>query len=598
MKATLPEPEHRQPLKLALLRRVFRQTPEARPVRNVLLVLTVLRAIQLPALAWALGAVINGPIASRSTTGLLLGIAGYTALLLATNVVFHYRIKLALQFGEAVVSRLRGDLFRHFMRMPLQFHHNHRVGGLISRLTSDIEAIRAGVQDALFVSVVQGGQMIVAGLLMLCYEPMLFLIVAAVGPVLLFLTRRFRRSQSRAQRAIQESFSRITASVSEAVGGIRVTQGFSREEQNAGIFRELVADHSQYNIGAARNTAIFTPLLELNAQFFTAALLLAGGWRALNPEIGMPIGDLIMFLFLATLFFQPFQVLGNQYGTALAAMAGAERVFRLLDTPPAWEDPADARALGPIAGRVEVENLTFAYGTGNPVLEDISFTAEPGMSVALVGHTGSGKTTLVNLIAKFYLPRSGVIKIDGHPTTSIRTDSLHSQLGVVTQQNFLFTGTVLENLRLARPEVTEADALAAAERLGCRDEIEAIGLHTVVAEQGRGISLGQRQLVCILRAMLADPRILILDEATSAVDSLTEAKIQQALTELLRGRTSFIIAHRLSTIRKAGLVLVLDRGRIIERGTHRELFRAGGVYAGMYRQFARGGGGPAQRSEA
>jgi ATP-binding cassette subfamily B protein len=590
MKPKAPEPEHRQPLKLALLRRVFQHTPEAKPVRNVLIVLTLLRSVQLPALAWALGAVINGPIASRSTSGLLLGIAGYAALLAVTDFVFHYRIKLALRYGETVVSKLRSELFEHLVRMPLQFHHNHRVGGLISRLTSDIESIRAGVQEALFISIVQTGQMIVAGILMLCYEPMLFLIVAFVGPVLLFLTRRFRKSQSRMQRAIQESFSRITASVTEAVGGIRVTQGFSREEQNAGIFRELVADHSQYNIGAARNSAIFTPLLELNSQFFTAALLLAGGWRALHPDIGMPIGDLIMFLFLAALFFQPFQALGNQYGTALSAMAGAERVFKLLDTPPDWEDPADARSLGPIAGRVEVERLSFFYEPGKPVLEDVSFVAEAGMSVALVGHTGSGKTTLVSLVAKFYLPQSGQVKIDGQPTTEIRTESLHSQLGVVTQQNFLFTGSILENLRVAHVGATHEEALAAAERLGCREEIETIGLDTVVTEQGGGISLGQRQLVCILRAMLADPRILILDEATSAVDSLTEAKIQHAMTELMRGRTSFIIAHRLSTVRKASLVLVLDHGRIVERGTHRELLRHGGVYAGMYRQFIRPAG--------
>ncbi len=586
MKQRPPEPEH-QPLKLALLRRVFQHTPEARPARNLLIVLTILRSVQLPLLAWALGAIINGPITSRSTTGLLWGIAGYTALLVVTDYVFHYRIKLALHYGENVVSRLRSELFAHLARMPMQFHHEHRVGGLISRLTSDIESIRSGVQEALFVSIVQGGQMIVAGLLMLWYEPMLFAIVAAVGPMLFLLTRKFRKSQSRMQRAIQESFSRITASVTEAVGGIRVTQGFSREEQNAGIFRELVADHSQYNIGAARSTATFTPLLELNAQFFTAALLLVGGWRALHPDIGMPIGDLIMFLFLATLFFQPFQALGNQYGTAISAMAGAERVFTLLDTPPAWEDAPDARALGPISGRVEVENLSFSYAPDKPVLQNISFVAEPGMSIALAGHTGSGKTTLVNLIAKFYLPLSGSVKIDGHATTAIQTESLHRQLGVVTQQNFLFTGSILENLRVARQNATHEEALAAADRLGCRDEIEAIGLDTVVTEQGGGISLGQRQLVCILRAMLADPRILILDEATSAVDSLTEAKIQQAMTELMRGRTSFIIAHRLSTVRKASLVLVLDHGRIVERGTHRELLRAGGVYAGMYRQFVR-----------
>jgi ATP-binding cassette subfamily B protein len=587
MKQRPPEPEH-QPLRLGLLRRVFAQTPEAVPQRNILVGLTLLRAVQLPALAWALGAVINGPVAGRDVAGLALAVLGYTVLLLVTDAVFHYRIKLSLFYGEDVVSRLRSRLFRHCMRMPLPFFAQHKVGGLISRLTSDIEAVRAGVQEALFVSIVQGGQMIVAGLLMLWYEPALFLIVAAVGPFLWILTRRFRKRQSRVQRALQESFSRVTASVSEAVGGIRVTQGFSREAQNAGIFRELIADHSEFNIGAARNSAIFTPLLELNAQFFTAALLIAGGWRAMH--VGMPIGDLIMFLFLAALFFQPFQALGNQYGTALAAMAGAERIFSLFDTPPAWVDPPDARDPGTMAGRVEFDGVSFAYEAGKPVLQDVSFTAEPGVAVALTGHTGSGKTTLVNLVAKFYLPTAGTVRIDGVPTTALATAALHRQLGVVTQQNFLFTGTILENLRVARPDATADEALAAAERLGCREDIAAIGLDTVVTEQGAGISLGQRQLVCILRALLADPRILILDEATSAVDSLTEARIQRALTELMRGRTTFLIAHRLSTVRKADLVLMLDHGRVIERGTHRALLRAGGAYAEMYRKFTRPAG--------
>jgi ATP-binding cassette, subfamily B, bacterial len=589
MKQREPDPEHHQPLRLALLRRVFAQTPEAVPQRNALIGMTILRSVQLPALAWALGAVINGPIAGRDVAGLAWAVGGYTLLLLATDAVFHYRIKLSLFYGEDVVSRLRSQLFAHFMRMPLPFFSDHKVGGLISRLTSDIESVRAGVQEALFVSIVQCGQMIVAGLLMLWYEPVLFFIVAAVGPFLWALTRQFRKRQSRMQRALQESFSRVTASVSEAVGGIRVTQGFSREQENAGIFRGLIADHSQRIIGAARNTAIFTPLLELNAQFFTAALLLAGGWRAMHVD--MPIGDLIMFLFLAALFFQPFQVLGNQYGTALAAMAGAERIFSLFDTPPAWEDPPNARDPGEISGRVEFVGVGFAYQADKPVLADVSFVAEPGMAVALTGHTGSGKTTLVNLVAKFYLPTTGQVLIDGIATTALATAALHRQLGVVTQQNFLFTGTILENLRVARPDVTADDALAAAERLGCRDDIAAIGLETVVTEQGAGISLGQRQLVCILRAMLANPRILILDEATSAVDSLTEVRIQRALTELMRGRTTFLIAHRLSTVRKADLVLVLDHGRVIEHGTHRGLLRAGGAYAEMYRKFSRPAGG-------
>jgi ATP-binding cassette subfamily B protein len=576
-----------RPLSMALIRRLFEYTRPYAAKRNGLLIIVLIRSIQLPCLAAVLSAVIDGPITDHHTAGIVWGVVIFGALAVFTEIVFHFRARWAAELGEEVIHDLRRDIFDHIQYLTMSYFDKTKVGRLISRMTSDAEAVRVGVQDVLFVSLVQLGQGVVAGMFMAFYNWKLFLVVLAVAPLLYFIIDYFRKKLSTVYRDVQESFSRLTATLAESVTGIRVTQGFARQDVNAGLFNELLYDHADYNMNVARTAGLFLPLLEFNAQMFMAVVLAVGGYQVLAPGSGVDPGDLIAFFFFVPLFFQPCSVIGRQYNQALRAMAGAERVFRLLDTKPEWSDPPDAIELPQIEGRVEFRHVGFSYVPGKPVLHDVNFIAEPGQTIALVGETGSGKSTIVNLIAKFYLPTEGELLVDGYDITNVTTDSLQQQLGIVLQQNFLFTGTVIDNIRIGRPDASDEDVREAAKKLDCLDLLEAMpdGLYTYVGEKGGGISLGQRQLICFTRAMLADPRILILDEATSAVDTMTEARIQKALETLLRNRTNFVVAHRLSTIRHADTVLVLDQGRIVERGSHTELLKEGGIYANLYRQF-------------
>jgi ABC-type multidrug transport system fused ATPase/permease subunit len=585
-----PEDEERQaPLRWSLVKRIFLYTVPYRARLNLLFVLTFLRGLQLPAMAWMIGKTINGPISGRDWRGIQWHAAGYLALTLVMVITLHFRQRLALELGEAVAHDMRRDLFQKLMTQPMTFFNETKFGRIISRLTSDIDSIRVGVQDVSFVLFVQGMQMAVSAALMAWYDWKLFSVMLLLAPAIWYINEHYRLVMAARLRKVQQSWSRLTSTLGESLGGIRVTQAFVRHDVNAGFFRKLVNVHGDNNVGLARASAVFVPLLQMKSQLFLGVMALLGGYGALQWHgwAHMEVGDLVMFFFLANLFFEPVQVLGDRYNQALTAMAGAERLYRMLDQEPAWRDAPTAKPLPPMRGRVEFYAVHFEYVPGRPVLTDISFVAEAGQTIALVGHTGSGKTTIAALLQKLYLAGRGRILLDGTNILDITGASLHAQMGSVQQNNFLFSGSVIDNIRFARPEATEAHVRRTLQTLDCEDMIEALsdGLHHQVGQQSAALSLGQRQLVCFARAMLADPRIVVLDEATSAIDTVTETRLQRALEVLLRGRTAFVVAHRLSTIRKADLVLVLDGGRIEERGTHRSLLRDGGVYARLHREF-------------
>ena len=581
-----------KPIDFSIFSRIFSYSKPYTAKRNLLVALVLTRSVQLPVLTWIIGIIINGPVESGDMAGIWRGVAGFLLFAAFTQICFYFRQKLAMELGESVIHDLRRDMLEHIIYMPMGFFTKTRLGRIISRFTSDSEAVRTGIQNVVFVSTVQMGNMIIAAILMAYYDWKLFIVVASMGPAIWLINRYFRLKLIHAYREVQESFSRVSATVVESIRGIRIIQGYSREKFNAELFRDLAFDHSNYNLKVARTEAVFLPLLELNSQFVLSALIIIGGYRVLSPDSGITIGTMIQFLFLSNFFFAPIQTLAGQYNQALTAMAGAERVFAFIDKEPDWKEKENVQDIADFKGRVEFKNVSFSYNPGKEILKDINFSADTGQTIALVGSTGSGKTTVTNLIAKFYPPNSGEILIDGRNILDIKAESLRKHLGIVLQMNFLFSGTVMENILVGRVGATGKEAVEAVLKLDCLDVIEDLpeGFRTRVGENGIGLSMGQRQLICFSRAMLANPKIFILDEATSSVDSLTELKLQNALAKLLANRTSFVVAHRLSTIKNANMVLVMEDGRIAERGTHGELIGLDGIYAGLYREFSLGVG--------
>ncbi|MGQ0530616.1 MAG: ABC transporter ATP-binding protein [Panacagrimonas sp.] len=577
-----------------VLRRIYAYTHPHAAKRNWIFALTALRAVQRPMMGFALGWVVNTAITPGDWHLTLWGALGFALLALFTEITFYVRQRATLELGESVVHDLRTHFFTNLQAMNLAYFHRTKLGSILSRMISDIENVRRGVQHVFFFTPMLFGMMAVSSALMLWQNAALFTTLMLIAPVIAWINRRFHGRMSEASRAVQRSHSRITGKVAESVNGMRVIQSCVQEEPNFDRYDTLVGSHAGNNVRLGRDQAVYLSLLDFNSQAFLALLLAIGGYGALQGWGAIQADDVVTFFFLSNHFFHPLQQIGRLYTISVMAMAGAERICSVLDETPDWTDPPNAPPLPLARGQIEVRNLSFGYLPQQRVLRDIDLSIQAGQTVALVGATGSGKSTLASLIAKFYLPQAGRIEVDGHDLAAHQTASWRQQISIVPQRNFLFTGTVLDNIRLGKLDATEADVRAAAAALDALAILDDLpqGLHTPVGENGHQLSLGIRQLICFVRAWLANPRLLILDEATSAIDTLTEARLQRALNTLLSGRTSIIIAHRLSTIRRADLICVLDHGRIVERGTHRQLLDLQGRYAALHTQFVAASASP------
>ena len=501
---------------------------------------------------------------------------------LFARILLAAKLRLMTRVAQKIIVTIRKEVFTKLQALPFTYFDSRPHGKILIRVVNYVNSLSDLLSNGIIQLISDLFTLVVIVCFMLAIDVRLTLVCMAVLPVLLLVLVSMKKKQHEAWK--QESYKRsnLTAYLSESLNGMKITQSFARERVNQGIFNELCDKCKKVWIHAVNMNNIIWPVVD-NLSTLGVALVYMAGIAWLGDGMGgtVTVGTLVAFTGYIWRFWMPIQNLGNFYNSMVTTGAYVERIFELLDEPEDITDRDGAVELPPIRGHVSFDHVNFSYEPGNPVLKDVNFTITPGTSVAIVGPTGAGKTTIVNLLTRFYNPDDGKILIDGLDIQGLQIKSIRKQVGVMLQDSFLFSGTIMENIRYGRLDATDEECIAAAKTVQAHDFIAAFpdGYNTKVTANGGGLSQGQKQLISFARVLLSDPRILILDEATSSVDTQTEKALQKGLDQLLKGRTSFIIAHRLSTIRNSDIIFFVDHGEIVERGNHKELMALDGNYA-------------------
>ncbi|OZQ65614.1 multidrug ABC transporter ATP-binding protein [Paenibacillus odorifer] len=552
------------------------------PLVSIMMILGTITKLTVPFLtSLAIDRAIAPKVGNPSLSLLYSLTAGVIVLYLIQWIAGVYRIKYTNIIGQRVIYDLRSDLFKHIQKLSFNFFDKRPAGSVLVRVTNDINSLQDLFTNGVVNLMIDCVQLMGITIILLVINWKLGLAVMVTVPIMFFVSTKLRQKIRIAWQDVRMKNSRINSHLNESIQGIRVTQAYTQEQENMNYFDVMNTDSKKsWNKASAMNQA-FGPIIEVTGGFGTMILFWLGAYLIQSGEL--TVGMLVAFSSYVSNFWDPINRLGQMYNQLLVAMASSERIFEYLDEQPAVQDNPGAKPMGTIRGDINFEKVIFEYEKGRAALKGIDLDVKAGQSIALVGHTGSGKSTIINLIGRFYDIKSGRITIDGEDIRGVTLDSLRRQIGIVLQDTFIFSGTIRDNIRFGRLEATDEEVENAAKAVDAHDFIMKLpgGYETEVEERGSALSMGQRQLLSFARALLANPRILILDEATASIDTETELKIQEALKILLQDRTSFIVAHRLSTIRHADKIVVLDHGEIKEEGNHHELTSRDGVYNGL-----------------